>query len=151
MNRFLTLVIALFLSNFSFGQTLGIAPASPQRIIGQAAAQEESDFRNQFRAQGIVLELNAQRSEECTPDFLGNLVHAGESLDILLDTFDLSSDTSTPVLTILPVPAPKYGTVSLDEIRKNIEQKLRIEKINNAANLLLNSIRQRALIEINSI
>ncbi|GAB4256592.1 MAG: hypothetical protein Kow0027_23740 [Saprospiraceae bacterium] len=116
MNRFLTLVIALFLSNISFGQTLGIAPASPQRIIGQAAAQEESDFRNQLKAQGIVLELNAQRSEECTPDFLGNLVHAGESLDILLDTFDLSSDTSTPVLTILPVPAPKYGTVSLDEI-----------------------------------
>ena len=37
------------------------------------------------------------------------------------------------------------------KLRKNIEQKLRIEKINNAANLLLNSIRQRALIEINSI
>ena len=45
----------------------------------------------------------------------------------------------------------KSKTVSLDEIRKNIEQKLRIEKINNAANLLLNSIRQRALIEINAI
>ena len=42
-------------------------------------------------------------------------------------------------------------TVDLDEIRKNIQQKLRIEKINNAANLLLNSIKQRALIEINSI
>ena len=42
-------------------------------------------------------------------------------------------------------------TVNLDGIRKNIEQKLRIEKINNAANLLLNSIRQRALIEINSL
>ena len=42
-------------------------------------------------------------------------------------------------------------TVNLDELRNNIEQKLRIEKINNAANLLLNSIRQRALIEINSI
>ncbi len=45
----------------------------------------------------------------------------------------------------------KAQTVNLDEIRKNIEQKLRIEKINNSANLLLNSIRQRALIEINSI
>ena len=45
----------------------------------------------------------------------------------------------------------KAKTVNLDEIRKNIEQKLRIEKINNAANLLLNSIRQRALIEINLI
>ena len=45
----------------------------------------------------------------------------------------------------------KAKTVNLDEIRKNIEQKLRIEKINNAASLLLNSIRQRALIEINSI
>ena len=42
-------------------------------------------------------------------------------------------------------------TVNLDELKNNIEQKLRIEKINNAANLLLNSIRQRALIEINSI
>ena len=42
-------------------------------------------------------------------------------------------------------------TVNLDELRNNIEQKLRIEKISNAANLLLNSIRQRALIEINSI
>ena len=42
-------------------------------------------------------------------------------------------------------------TINLDEIRKNIEQKLRLEKINNAANLLLNSIRQRALIEVNSI
>ena len=42
-------------------------------------------------------------------------------------------------------------TVNLDEIKKNIEQKLRLEKINNAANLLLNSIRQRALIEVNSI
>ena len=41
--------------------------------------------------------------------------------------------------------------INLDQIRKSIEQKLRIEKINNAANLLLNSIRQRALIEINSI
>ena len=45
----------------------------------------------------------------------------------------------------------KAKTINLDEIRKNIEQKLRIEKINNAANLLLNSIRQRALIEISSI
>ena len=45
----------------------------------------------------------------------------------------------------------KEQTVDLDEIRKNIQQKLRIEKINNAANLLLNSIRQRALIEINLI
>ena len=45
----------------------------------------------------------------------------------------------------------KEKTVNLDEIRKNIEQKLRIEKINNAANLLLNSIRQRALIEISTI
>ena len=40
-------------------------------------------------------------------------------------------------------------TVNLDELRNNIEQKLRIEKINNASILLLNSIRQRALIEIN--
>ncbi len=40
-------------------------------------------------------------------------------------------------------------TIDLDEIRKNIQQKLRIDKINNAANLLLNSIRQRALVEIN--
>ena len=45
----------------------------------------------------------------------------------------------------------KAHTVNLNEIRNNIAQKLRIEKINNAANLLLNSIRQRALIEINSI
>lgn len=45
----------------------------------------------------------------------------------------------------------KAQTVNLDEIKKNIAQKLRIEKINNSANLLLNSIRQRALIEINSI
>ena len=45
----------------------------------------------------------------------------------------------------------KAKKVNFDEIRKNIEQKLRLEKINNAANLLLNSIRQRALIEINSI
>ena len=42
-------------------------------------------------------------------------------------------------------------TVSLDAIKKNIEQKIRIEKINNAANLLLNSIRQRALIEVNAM
>ncbi len=41
--------------------------------------------------------------------------------------------------------------VDLDDIRNNIERKLRIEKINNAATLLLNSIRQRALIEINSM
>ena len=45
----------------------------------------------------------------------------------------------------------KAKTLNIDEIKKNIEQKLKIEKINNAANLLLNSIRQRALIEINSI
>ena len=42
-------------------------------------------------------------------------------------------------------------TLDIDEIRKNIQQKLRIEKINSAASLLLNSIRQRALIEINLI
>ena len=41
--------------------------------------------------------------------------------------------------------------VDFNEIRKNIQQKLRMEKINNAANLLLNSIRQRALIKINLI
>ena len=42
-------------------------------------------------------------------------------------------------------------TVNLDNIKRNIEQKLRMEKINNASILLLNSIRQRALIEINSM
>ena len=42
-------------------------------------------------------------------------------------------------------------TINFDDIEKNIVQKLRIEKINNAASLLLNSIRQRALIEISSM
>ena len=42
-------------------------------------------------------------------------------------------------------------TVNLDNIKRNIEQKLRMEKINNASILLLNSIRQRALIEINAM
>lgn len=42
-------------------------------------------------------------------------------------------------------------TINFDDIEKNIVQKLRMEKINNAASLLLNSIRQRALIEISSM
>ena len=42
-------------------------------------------------------------------------------------------------------------TVNLDNLRKNIEQGLRINKINYAASSLLNSIRQRALIKINTI
>ena len=41
--------------------------------------------------------------------------------------------------------------IDFDDIKKNIEQKLRMEKINSAAILLLNSIRQRALIEISSM
>ncbi len=57
--------------------------------------------------------------------------------------------TTEGVHSIMLCETPK--TVNLDEIKKNIEQKLRIEKINNAANLLLNSIKQRALIEINSM
>lgn len=40
--------------------------------------------------------------------------------------------------------------VSYEEIKKNIEAKLRLNKINNGANLLLNRVRQRALIEITS-
>ena len=57
--------------------------------------------------------------------------------------------TTEGIHSIMLCETPKV--VSLNEIKKNIEQKLRIEKINNAANLLLNSIKQRALIEINSM
>ena len=41
--------------------------------------------------------------------------------------------------------------VSFESIKRNLEKKMRINKINDAANLLLNRIRQRALIEIESI
>ena len=119
MNRIVTLAIALLLSNISFGQSPGIAPAPQNGILQQAAAQEDAAFRNQLKTQGIILDQNTNRSEDCMPEFLGNLVHAGDNLEILLDTFDLSSDTSTPVLTLLPVPAPKYGTVDLDGITLN--------------------------------
>ena len=54
--------------------------------------------------------------------------------------------TTEGIHSIMLCETPKK--VNLDQIRKNIEQKLRIEKINNAANLLLNSIKQRALIEV---
>lgn len=57
--------------------------------------------------------------------------------------------TAEGIHSIMLCDIPK--TVSLDAIKKNIEQKIRIEKINNAANLLLNSIRQRALIEVNAM
>ena len=38
--------------------------------------------------------------------------------------------------------------VTYDNIKKNIENQLRLNKINNGANLLLNRVRQRSLIEI---
>ena len=41
--------------------------------------------------------------------------------------------------------------VSFDKIKQNILNKLTVNKINNASTLLLNRIRQRALIEINPI
>lgn len=116
MNRILTLITALFLSKFSFGQSLGVAPATANNTLQQAAALEHMSFLHQLKSQGIVLNGNENRTQGCMPDFLGNLVHAGNSLQILLDTFNLYSDTSTPVLTILPVPTPKYGTASLDNI-----------------------------------
>jgi hypothetical protein len=40
--------------------------------------------------------------------------------------------------------------VTYDNIKKNIENQLMLNKINNGANLLLNRIRQRSLIEITS-
>lgn len=119
MNRIVTLVIALLLSNFSFGQSLGIAPVSRNLTLEQAAQQELLQFHNQLKKQGISLDYSDTRSADCMPEFPGNLVHAGQSLDILLDTFDLSSDTSTPVLSILPVPAPQFGAVSLEGITLN--------------------------------
>ncbi len=75
-------------------------------------------------------------------------------LEILEDNLQVGKLSKT-IITAEGIHAimlcDKPQTVNLDEIRKNIAQKLRIEKINNSANLLLNSIRQRALIEINSI
>ncbi len=75
-------------------------------------------------------------------------------LEVLEDNFPVGQLSKAIITTegihsiMLCEPAK---TVDLDELRKNIQQKLRIEKINNAANLFLNSIRQRALIEINLI
>ena len=40
--------------------------------------------------------------------------------------------------------------VTYDNIKKNIENQLRLNKINNGANLLLNRVRQKSLIEITS-
>ena len=116
MNKILALVIALFLSNFSFGQSLGMAPVAGNKAIELAAAREEAVLQDKLKELGIETPEAGTRSEECMPGFLGNLVHAGESLGILLDTFNLHSDTSTPVLTILPIPAPKYGSVSLEDL-----------------------------------
>lgn len=41
--------------------------------------------------------------------------------------------------------------VNYDDIKKNLENRIRLNKINNGANLLLNRIRQKALIEIKPI
>ena len=75
-------------------------------------------------------------------------------LEVLIDNLQVGQ-LSKAIITTEGVHSimlcEKAKSINIDEIRKNIEQKLRIEKINNAANLLLNSIRQRALIEINSI
>ena len=40
--------------------------------------------------------------------------------------------------------------VTYDNIKKNIEAQLKLNKINNGANLLLNRVRQRSLIEIST-
>ncbi len=74
-------------------------------------------------------------------DVLENGLNVGQLSDVIITSQGIHS-----IMLCEPVKA-----VNLDELRDNIEQKLRIEKINNAANLFLNSIRQRALIEINSI
>ncbi len=75
-------------------------------------------------------------------------------LEVLEDNLQVGQLSKTIITTegihsIMLCDKPQ--TVNLNEIRRNIAQKLRIEKINNSANLLLNSIRQRALIEINSL
>ena len=75
-------------------------------------------------------------------------------LEVLEDNLQVGQLSKTIITTegihsIMLCDKPQ--TVNLNEIRRNIAQKLRIEKINNSKNLLLNSIRQRALIEINSL
>lgn len=117
MNRILTLlVLSLSICQISFSQSLGVAPVSGNSILESASILKEADQKEQLRALGFDIEQATNRSEACNPEFLGNLVHAGEALQIILDTFDLANDTFTPVLTILPVPNPQFGTVSLENI-----------------------------------
>ena len=103
------------------------------------------------------LEETIKKESDSSGGSLGVL--SSESLDkrfleVLEDNLQVGQLSKAIITTegihsiMLCEPAKK---VDLDELRKNIQQNLRIEKINNAANLLLNSIRQRALIEINSI
>ena len=104
--------------------------------------QLEDFIKNDLGSTGGSLGILSSKSLD--KKFL-NVLENGLNIGQLSETI-ITSEGIHSIMLCEPVK-----TVNLDDLRNNIEQKLRIDKINNAANLLLNSIRQRALIEINSI
>ena len=108
----------------------------------KSCPQLEKAIKNDVDSSGGSLGiLSSESLDERFLEVLENNLQIGQLSKVIITTEGIHS--------IMLCESPK--TINLDEIEKNIEQKLRIDKINNAANLLLNSIKQRALIEINSI
>ncbi|MFQ5447773.1 MAG: hypothetical protein ACE5FF_12640, partial [Saprospiraceae bacterium] len=119
MKRLLYLFILFFVTVTTINaQSFGVAPVqgnrllesySSQRDLERAALAEHLTGGNPLTSEGI------RGGEDCPPDFLGNLVIAGDSLTVEIDTFGLGShDTAT--LKLLNDAALQFGTAYLDGI-----------------------------------
>ena len=117
MRLFNTLFLLLFCAALLQSQTIEVAPFQGNPVLRSFASKEAlSKAAIVERMTGVnPLEVEGNRDGgDCPPEFLGNLVASGNSLEIELDTFDLSSDTTTPVLTILNLQDLQFGTAALD-------------------------------------
>ncbi len=102
---------------------------------------EKEIKNNQYSAGGSLGVLSA---DSIDPKFL-EVIQSGLDVGTLSKTITTKQGIHSIMLC-----EPEIK-VSLDNLKKNLEQRLKINKINNAASLLLNRIRQRALIEIDNL
>lgn len=116
--RFLYAVFFLLLSTSILqSQTLEFAPAQGNPVLKSYVIKEDAAraaLVEQITGTQPPQQGYAKPPNPCPPEFLGDLVTSGSSIEIKLDTFGLADGTDIPVLSILNLQELQYGTAQLD-------------------------------------
>ena len=109
-----TAFLLLFVATFLQSQTLEVSPVQGNPVLRSFAAQQAAQndaIVEQLTGHKPPSQLAGDRADDCPPILEGYFLEAGDSIEIIIDTFGLMKDTLPAILSIENQGSLQFGTL----------------------------------------